>query len=128
MEDFWLAKTEEGSTPLVDKLLLLHHDNAPATLPCLFVNFFPKTILQRCPSIHIRHSVFFFVFPKIKRTLKGSRCFTSIDDIKSAMLKKLKIIPKIKFEKCFDNGKKHRHTCILSNSYYFEDENINLDK
>ena len=44
----------------------------------------------------------FFLFPKIKRTLKGRR-FTAIDDIKSASLKELKAIPKIEFEKCFED-------------------------
>ena len=43
-----------------------------------------------------------FLFPKIKRTLKG-RHFTAIDDIKSASLKELKAIPKIEFEKCFED-------------------------
>ena len=44
----------------------------------------------------------FFLFPKIKRTLKGSR-FTAIDDIKSASLKELKAIPKIELEKYFED-------------------------
>jgi hypothetical protein len=38
----------------------------------------------------------FFLFQKIKKTLKGRR-FTSIDDIKSASLNELKAIPKIEF-------------------------------
>ena len=44
----------------------------------------------------------FFLFPKLKRTLKGRR-FTVIDEIKSASLKEVKAIPKIEFEKCFDD-------------------------
>ena len=47
----------------------------------------------------------FFLFPKVKRTMKG-RDFTAIDDIKSASLKELKAIPKIEFEKCFEDWKK----------------------
>ena len=50
----------------------------------------------------------FFLFPKIKRTLKGRR-FTAIDDIKSATLKELKAISKIEFEKCFEDWKKRWH-------------------
>ena len=38
----------------------------------------------------------FFLYPKIKGTLKGRR-FTAIDDIKSASLKELKATPKIEF-------------------------------
>jgi len=41
-----------------------------------------------------------FLVPKIKRTLKDRRC-TSIDDVKSVSLKKLRAIPKIEFGKCF---------------------------
>ena len=52
----------------------------------------------------------FFLFPKIKRTLKV-RCFTAIHDIKSASLKELKAIPKIEFEKCFKDWKKRWHKC-----------------
>ena len=69
----------------------------------------------------------FFLFPKIKRTLKGRR-FTAIDDIKSASLKELKAIPKIEFEKYFENWKKRWHKCIISNGDYFEGENINVDE
>ena len=69
----------------------------------------------------------FFLFPKIKRTLK-SRRFTAIDDIKSASLKELKAIPKIEFKKCFEDWKKRWHKCIISNGDYFESDNINVDE
>ena len=86
----------------------------------------------------------FFLFPKIKRTLKGRR-FTAIDDIKNASLKELKIesipkidpkidsidslaIPKIEFEKCFEDWKKRWHKCIIFNGDYFEGDNINVDE
>ena len=69
----------------------------------------------------------FFLFPKIKRTLKGRR-FTAIDDIKSASLQELKAISKIEFEKCFEDCKKRWHKCIISNGDYFEGEKINVDE
>ena len=55
----------------------------------------------------------FFLFPKIKRTLKGRR-FTGIDDIESASLKELKAIPKIEFEKCLEDWKEGWHKCMIS--------------
>ena len=67
-----------------------------------------------------------FLFPKIKRTLKGRRS-TAIVDIKSASLKKL-AIPKIELEKCFEDWKKRWHKCIISNGDYFEGDNINVDE
>ena len=69
----------------------------------------------------------FFLFLKIKRTLKGRR-FTAIDGIKSASLKELKAIPKIKFEKCFEDWKKRWHKCIISNEDYFVGDYINVDQ
>ena len=69
----------------------------------------------------------FSLFPKIKRTLKG-RHFTAIDDIKSASLKELKAIPKIEFEKCFEDWKKRWQKCIISNGDYYEGDNINVDE
>ena len=53
----------------------------------------------------------FFLFPKIKRNSKGRR-FTAIYDIKSASLKEL-AIPKIEFEKCFEDWKKRWHKCFF---------------
>ena len=63
----------------------------------------------------------FFLFPKIKTTLEGRR-FTAIDDIKSASLKELKAIPKIEFEKGFEDWKKRwpntpRITAFLNIKY-----------
>ena len=69
----------------------------------------------------------FFLFPKIKRTLKDRR-FTAIDDIKSASLNELKAIPKIESEKCFEDWKKRWHKCIILNGDYFEGDNINVDE
>ena len=69
----------------------------------------------------------FSLFPKIKRTLEGRR-FTAIDGIKNASLKELKAIPKIEFEKCFEDWKKRWHKCMISNGDSFEGDNINVDK
>ena len=69
----------------------------------------------------------FFLFPRLKRTLKCHR-FTAIDDMKSASLKELKAIPKIEFEKCFEDWKKCWHKCIISNGDYFEGDKINVDE
>ena len=69
----------------------------------------------------------FFLFSKMKRTLKGRR-FTAINDIKIASLKELKAIPNIEFKKCFEDWKKRWHKCIISNENYFGGDNINVDE
>ena len=69
----------------------------------------------------------FFLFPKIKRTLKGRR-FTSIDGIKSESQEELKAITKIKFQECFKDGKRRWHKCIISEGDYFERNKIDIDE
>jgi len=69
----------------------------------------------------------FFLFPKIKRTLKNRR-FTSIDNVKSATLKELKAGPTIEFEECFRDCKKRWHKRAVFNGYYFERNNTNVDE
>ena len=109
---------------------LLHHDNAPAHASLLVHEFLAKNNTVTMPQPPYSPDMApcnFFLFPKIKRTLKGRR-FAAIDDIKSASLKELKAIPKIEFEKCFEDWKKPWHKCIISNGDYFEGDNINVDE
>jgi len=69
----------------------------------------------------------FFLFPKLKRPMKGRR-FATIEEIKAASLEELKAIPKSAFQKCFDDWKKRWHKCIVSEGDYFEGDNIILDE
>lgn len=109
---------------------LLHHDNAPAHTSLLVREFLAKNntvMMPQPPYSPDMAPCDFFLFPKIKRTLKGRR-FTSIDDIKSASLKELNAIPKIEFQNCFGDWKKRWRKCIISNGDYFEGDNINVDE
>ena len=101
----------------------LHHDNAPAHTSSLVREFLAKNNIVTIYSPDIAPCDF-FLFPKIKRTLKGRR----ITAIKSASLKELKAMPKIEFEKCFEDWKKRWHKCMISNGDYFEGDNINVDE
>ena len=109
---------------------LLHHDNAPAHTSLLVREFLAKNNTVTMPQPPYSPNMApcdFFLFPKIKRTLKCRR-FTAINGIKSASLKELKAIPKIEFEKCFEDWKKRWHKCIISNVDYFGGDNINVDE
>ena len=69
-----------------NNLCLLHHDNPPAHTSLLVREFLAKNntvTLPQSPYSPDMAPCDFFLFPKIKRTLKGRR-FTAIDDIKSA--------------------------------------------
>ena len=64
---------------------LLHHDNAPAHTSLLVREFLAKNNTVTMPQPPYSPDMApcdFFLFPKIKRTLKGRR-FTAIDDIKA---------------------------------------------
>ncbi|EZA62238.1 Histone-lysine N-methyltransferase SETMAR [Ooceraea biroi] len=60
----------------------------------------------------------FFLFPKIKNTMKGRR-FANIEEIKTT---------ENCFQKCFKDWKKRWHKCIISNGDYFEGDKINIDE
>jgi transposase len=61
----------------------------------------------------------FFLFPKLKSTLKGRR-FESIEAIKTNSLMHLRSIPKTAFQECFRTLKKRWQRCIQSKWEYFE--------
>ena len=54
----------------------------------------------------------FFLFPKLKKPMKGRR-FATIEEIKTASLEELMAIPKSAYQKCFEDWKKRWHRCII---------------
>ena len=69
----------------------------------------------------------FFLFPKLKLPLRGTR-FQSIEDIKENSWQELRSIPENAFEKCFDDWIIRWHKCIISGGAYFEGHKRNLDE
>ena len=69
----------------------------------------------------------FFLFPKLKLPLRGTR-FQSIEDIKENSPRKLKSIPENAFKKCFDECIIRWHKCIITGGAYFEGDKMNLDE
>jgi len=61
----------------------------------------------------------FFLFPKIKKILKG-RHFDDPDDIRSNTTAALKAIPQNQFQNCFEGWTRLWHRCIASQGEYFE--------
>ena len=61
----------------------------------------------------------FFLFPKLKLPLRGTR-FQSIEDIKENSRRELKSIPENAFKKCFDDWIIPWHKCIILGGAYFE--------
>ncbi|KYN13720.1 hypothetical protein ALC57_14084 [Trachymyrmex cornetzi] len=69
----------------------------------------------------------FWLFPKLKRPLRGHR-FESIEEIKRESLRALKAIPINDFLACFEEWKKRWHKCIVSEGEYFEGDEIDLEE
>src|SRR5215475_1605402 len=101
---------------------MLQHDNAPAHSSFVVRDFLAKhatTVLPQPPYSPDLAPADFFLFPKLKSTLKGRR-FESIEAIKTNSLAHLRSIPKTAFRKCFRTLKKRWQRCIQSRGEYFE--------
>ena len=101
---------------------ILHHDNAPAHTALSVKEFLATkqiTVLEHAaysPDIAPKD---FFLFPKIKKILKG-RHFDDIDGIRTNTTAALKAILQNKFQNCFEVWTRPWHRCIASQGEYFE--------
>ena len=83
---------------------ILHHDNAPAQTALSVREFLATkqiTVLEHPAYSPDLAPSDFFLFPKIKETLKG-RHFDDIDDIRSNTTAALKAIPQNQFQNCLE--------------------------
>jgi transposase len=100
----------------------LHHDNAPAHSSQLIQSFLTKhgiAVVRQAPYSPDMASCDFWLFPKLKRTLKGSR-FDSREDIMRNATKELRSFPEEAFEKCFQQWKESWDKFVESQGAYFE--------
>jgi len=91
-----------------NKTWILHHDNAPAHASLLIREFLTKKetiVVPQPPYSPDLAPADFFLFPKLKSTLKGCR-FQTIEEIKENSLQDLRAIPQNTFQDAFQNCKK----------------------
>jgi transposase len=84
---------------------VFHHDNAPAHLSFLVCNFLAKnetTIVPQPPYSPDLVPADFFLFPKLKSTLKGCR-FNTFDKIQKNSTMGLFAIAKEAFQEAFQS-------------------------
>ncbi|UYV62471.1 hypothetical protein LAZ67_2000722 [Cordylochernes scorpioides] len=106
-----------------NKNWLLHHDNAPAHTSLLVRDFLAKNNTLMMPQPPYSPDLApcdFFLFPKLKRPMKGRR-YATLDEIKTASKEELKKIIKNDF---FEDWKNRWHKCIISHGDYFEGDKI----
>jgi transposase len=105
---------------------VLHHYNAPAHLLLFVCNFLARnkmTVVPQPPFSPDLAPADFFLFPKLKSTLKGCR-FDTTDEIQKNLMNELFTIPKEVFQKAFKSWQKHWEWCVASNGNYFEGDKI----
>ncbi|UYV76121.1 hypothetical protein LAZ67_13002655 [Cordylochernes scorpioides] len=111
-----------------NKNWLLHHDNAPAHTSLLVRDFLAKNntlMMPQPPYTPDLAPCDFFLFPKLKRPMKGRR-YATLDEIKTASKEELKRFLKNDFLKCFEDWKNRWHKCIISHGDYFEGDKIGM--
>jgi [histone H3]-lysine36 N-dimethyltransferase SETMAR len=69
----------------------------------------------------------FFLFPKLKLPLRGTR-FQSVEDLKENSGRELDSIPETAFKKRFDDWIICWCKCFVSEGAYFEGDKINMDE
>ena len=93
---------------------ILHHDSAPAHTSHLVQQFLAKhgtAQLQQLPYSPDLAPCDFFLFPRLKKVLKGHR-FEATEDIKQNSTKTLLDIPKEEFAKCFQQWQQGWTKCV----------------
>jgi hypothetical protein len=63
----------------------------------------------------------FFLFPKLKSTLKGRR-FQTTEEIQENAIRELRAVTESAFQEAFQQWKKRWERCIASRGDYFEGE------
>ena len=102
---------------------IMYHDNAPAHTSHLVQQFLAKygtAQLQHQPYSPDLALCDFFLFPRLKKVLKGHR-FEATEDIKRNSTKTLLDIPKEEFAKCFQQWQKCWAKSVDAEGNYVED-------
>jgi len=101
---------------------VLHHDNAPVHSALVIRDFCVKnamTVIPQPPYSPDLAPADFFLFPKLKRSLKGRR-FQTVDEIKEKTTELLNTFTKEEFPGAFDQWKHRWEKCVASQGDYFE--------
>ena len=95
---------------------MLHHDNAPAHASLLIRSYLAKhqtSVVPHPPYSPDLATADFFLFPKLKTTLKGRR-FQTIEEIQENAIRELRAITESAFQEAFQQWKKHWERFIAS--------------
>ncbi|VVC37276.1 Transposase, type 1 [Cinara cedri] len=108
---------------------ILHQDNAPAHNALSVKQYLAgkrTPVLKHAPYSPDLAPCDFFLFPKIKSALKGTR-FESMEAVKQKTAELLKALTKEDFQHCFDQWKKRMERCVARGGEYIEGEHLNVE-
>jgi len=97
-------------------------DNTPCHASLLVWQFLSNKNITVCPHPPYSPDLApcnFWLFPKVKMTMKGKR-FESIQDIEAATTVQLKTFTKQDFQNCFRKWQERWDKCVWSEGDYFE--------
>ena len=106
----------------LDSSWMLHHDNAPAHNARSIRQFLAEknvTVLDQPPYSPDLAPCDFFLFPKLKEVIKGTR-FSDVETIKKAVT--IRKIPQDSFQECMNAWQKRMNKCVRLGGCYFEGE------
>jgi len=101
---------------------MLHPDNAPAHASLFTRSYLAKhqtSVVPHPPCSPDLAPADFFLFPKLKPTLKGRR-FQTIGEIQENATREPRAITENAFQEAFQQWKKRWERCIANSRYYFE--------
>ncbi|KAG5331335.1 MOS1T transposase, partial [Acromyrmex charruanus] len=107
-----------------NKSWILHQDNAPAHNALSVKRYLAvrgTPVLEHAPYSPDLAPCDFFLFPKIKSALKGTR-FESMEEVKRKSAELLNALTKEDFQHCFDQWKKRMERCVARGGEYIEGE------
>jgi len=101
---------------------MLHDNNAPT-----YASLLTRSCLAKHQTFIVLHPPYspdlapvdFFLFPKLKTTLKGRR-FQIIEEIQESAIRELRAITESAFQEASQQRKKRWKRCIASRGNYFE--------
>jgi len=107
---------------------ILHHDNAPAHNALSVKRYLAKNnipVMEHPPYSPDLAPCDFFLFPKIKSALKGTR-FESVDAVKAKATQLLNSITQDDLQHCFQQWKIRMERCRDRGGDYIEGDNISI--
>ena len=101
---------------------ILHHDNAPAHRSFMVSEYLTKSqvrVLPQPPYSPDLAPADFYVFPRMKKLLKGRR-FQSTEEVQIATTTALKEVTKDGLQQCFQQWYGRWQKCVAAQGKYFE--------